>query len=286
MINTTFLKRTTLVLLTTVLAVSASDARAQELLPTMPDPLKNLVNEGAQVRFLGREGGVEGWIVIKGGVEQYFYVLPSGAFLTGLLFDKEGKALTVKQVQNLRGASGDDLLDQLAADVPTKPSEAANPQQYDFKSPAEQFYFDVENSNWVPFGKAGTPILYSFVDPQCPHCHEMMKNLKPYIDNGKAQVRIIPIGFRQDTVSQAAYLLAAPNPTDLWWRNMAGEENVIPALGEINTQGVQRNLSIMQAWKLSGTPTIIYRAKDDSVKIVEGNPKNLQQLVGDLGARS
>ena len=286
MINTTFLKRTTLVLLTTVLAVSASDVRAQELLPTMPDPLKNLVNEGAQVRFLGREGGVEGWIVIKGGIEQYFYVLPSGAFLTGLLFDKEGKALTVKQVQNLRGASGDDLLDQLAADVPTKPSEASSAQDYDFKSPAEQFYYDVDNSNWIPFGKAGTPVLYAFVDPQCPHCHEMMKNLKAYIDNGKAQVRLIPIGFRQDTVSQAAYLLAAPNPTDLWWRNMAGEKNVIPALGEINTQGVQRNLSIMQAWKLSGTPTVIYRAKDNSVKIVEGNPKNLQQLIGDLGVRS
>lgn len=281
------IKRFALLFALTMLTFSAPVAFAQdELLPTIPDPLKNLVNEGAQIRFLGRDENVEGWVVIKSGVEQYFYVLPSGAFLTGVLFDKEGHALTVQQVQRLRG-QGDDLLDRLASEAPNKPSEASpEKSKYDFKTPAEQFFYDVENSNWIPFGKAGTPVFYTFVDPQCPHCHDMMKELKPLLDEGKAQVRIIPIGFRPETEAQAAFLLAAPDPIDLWWRNLDGDTTALPAKTEINTQGVQRNLSIMQAWKLTGTPTLIYRAKDDSVKVIEGKPKNLETLINDLGARS
>lgn len=281
------IRRLALILATTMLTVSAPCVFAQEeLLPTIPDPLKSLVNEGAQIRFLGRDEGAEGWVVIKNGVEQYFYVLPTGAFITGIMFDKQGNALTVQQVQRLRG-QGDDLLDRLASETPNKPSEASpDKTKYDFKTPSEQFFYDVENSNWIPFGKAGTPVFYSFIDPQCPHCHEMMKELKPLLDEGKAQVRLIPIGFRPETEAQAAFLLAAPDPIELWWRNLDGDTNALPAKSEINTQGVQRNLSIMQAWKLSGTPTLIYRAKDESVKIIEGKPKNVQSLIGDLGARS
>ncbi|MBK6896171.1 MAG: thioredoxin fold domain-containing protein [Alphaproteobacteria bacterium] len=281
------IRRLALILATTMLTVSAPCVFAQEeLLPTIPDPLKSLVNEGAQIRFLGRDEGAEGWVVIKNGVEQYFYVLPTGAFITGIMFDKQGNALTVQQVQRLRG-QGDDLLDRLASETPNKPSEASpDKTKYDFKTPSEQFFYDVENSNWIAFGKAGTPVFYSFIDPQCPHCHEMMKELKPLLDEGKAQVRLIPIGFRPETEAQAAFLLAAPDPIELWWRNLDGDTNALPAKSEINTQGVQRNLSIMQAWKLSGTPTLIYRAKDESVKIIEGKPKNVQSLIGDLGARS
>lgn len=261
-------------------------AQQEELLPTIPDPLKGLVNEGAQIRFLGRDENVEGWIVIKNGVEQYFYVLPGGAFITGILFDKTGKTLTIEQVARLRG-QGDDLLDRLAGDMTaSKPSEAVpDKTKYDFKTPSEQFFYDVENSNWIPFGKAGTPVFYAFVDPQCPHCHEMMKELRPLLDQGRAQLRLIPVGFRPETEAQAAFLLAAPDPVALWWRNLDGDTQALPAKREINAQGIQRNLSVMQVWKLSGTPTLIYRGKDESVKIIEGRPKNLETLIGDLGAR-
>ena len=281
------LKYSALALIAALSLGNARKAYAQELLPNMPEPLKNLASSGAQVRFLGRAEGVDGWIVIKNGVEQYFYVLPeSGAFLTGILFDKTGKAVTVKQVKQLR-SQGNDILDELAEDIPQKPSEASvKNAKYEFKTPAEQFFYDVENSNWIPLGQAGTPLFYTFVDPQCPHCHDMMEELKPYLDSGKAQVRIIPVGFTQQTRAQSAFLLAAPDPVTLWWRNIAGDKKALPAISEINTQGVERNLAIMQAWKLSGTPTTIYRAKDESVKVIEGKPKNIKDLINDIGARS
>jgi thiol:disulfide interchange protein DsbG len=43
-----------------------------------------------------------------------------------------------------------------------------------------------------------------------------------------------------------------------------------------------RNLAIMQSWKFNVTPMIVYRAKDGSVKIVRGKPKDLDALVNDI----
>ncbi len=256
------------------------------ILPELPEPIQNLVNEGAQVRFLGKDAGVEGWIAIKNGQEQYFYVLPNNnGFISGILFDEKGKAITIKQVSRLRAQSGGELLDMLAADK--RPAKSTSKEaRYEFKTPAEQLFWDVENSNWIPIGRAGTPVFYSFIDPQCPHCHETMRELRSYIEEGRVQVRVIPIGLRDETSAQAAFLLAAPAPEQIWWRYMDGDKDALPAKREINQQGVQRNLSIMQAWKLDATPFIIYRGKDEKVKMIRGKPKDIEALIKDLGARS
>ncbi len=255
------------------------------LLPKMPDPINNLANDGAQIRFLGKDAGVDGWIAIKNGQEQYFYVLPNGNFLSGLLFDAKGKAITIGQIRRLREQSGE-ILDKLTDNQQSHVQDAPKTDKYSFKTPSEQLYYDIENSNWIPVGLAGTPLLYSFIDPQCPHCHNMMNALKSRIDAGKVQVRIIPVGFRDETQAQAAYLLAAPAPADLYWRYLSGDKNALPASSEISTQGVQRNLAVMQSWKLSVTPLIIYRSKDGKVKIIRGMPKNLDSLIADLGVRT
>lgn len=265
-------------------------AQAQEVLPELPDPIQNLVNEGAQIRYLGDDHGVEAWITVKNGREQYFYVLPGRkAFLMGVMFDETGKVVTVDQVQRLRGR-GDDMLDILAEDrgeFSPSGNRAEEETLVEFKSPSERLFFDIENSNWLTLGQPGAPVMYSFIDPQCPHCHTLVENLKEeYLDKGRVQLRMIPIGFRDETRAQAAFLLASPDPQGRWYAHLRGEENALPARPEINQQGVQRNLSIMQSWKLDVTPLIVYRAKDNSVKIVRGNPKDLPGLIADLGARS
>lgn len=268
-------------------AAPAIAQQAQDtVLPTMPDPIQNLVSSGAQVRFLGKDFGVSGWVAIKNGQEQYFYVLPNGSFISGILFDEKGKAVTVEQVRRLRAQSGD-LLDPLAFDSPSTNSGASSTaEKYEFKTPAEQLYFDVENSNWVPVGKAGAPVFYAFINPQCPHCHEMMSEMRQHIEAGRVQVRMIPVGMKDAAMAQAAYLLATPSPEKVWWNHMDGDANALPAKREINQQGVQRNLSVMSSWKLKVTPLVIYRGVDQKVKIIRGKPKDVMQLINDIGVRS
>ncbi|HQX27885.1 MAG TPA: thiol:disulfide interchange protein DsbG [Alphaproteobacteria bacterium] len=262
-----------------------NDPVTNTTLPDMPKPIQELVNQGAQVRYIGKDHGLDAWITVKNGQEQYFYVLPDkSAFVMGLLFDANGKLVTVQQVKRLQ-EQGDTLLDTLAEDAnAAKIDPGSDPK---FKSPSEQMYYDIENSNWVPLGQQGAPVAYAFIDPQCPHCHEFIQSLRAeYIDKGKIQLRIIPVGFKDETRAQAAFLLATPNPAERWFKHMDGDTSALPAKTELNDQGVQRNLATMQSWQFSVTPMIVYRGKDNSVKLVRGNPKDLAAFVNDLGARS
>lgn len=267
-----------------VLSGTTAAQTPDQPLPELPVPLQNLVDEGAQVRFLGREHGLDSWITIKNGQEQYFYVLPDrSAFVMGVLFNKDGKLVTVDQVQRLR-SQGDTLLDQLATDFNETPEANSTPNEAkEFKSPSEQMFADIEDSNWIPLGQPQAPAIYAFIDPQCPHCHAFVGDLgEGLLQSGQVQLRMIPVGFKDETRAQAAFLLATPNPQEKWFKHMEGDATALPAKTEINQQGVQRNLAIMQSWEFSATPLIIYRSKDDSVKIVQGRPKDLQAVIADI----
>ncbi len=271
-----------LMLIAAILVFVSPAAQAQEAVPSLPEPIQNLVNEGAQIRYLGKDHGLDAWLTIKNGVEQYFYVMPDKkAFVMGVLFDDAGKLVTVKQVDRLR-QKGDTLLDSLAEfPINEQPTQA---EQFDVKTPSEQMYSDLESSNWVALGNPNAPVVYSFIDPQCPHCHAFIQELRDgkMLEEGKIQLRMIPVGFRDQTQAQAAFLIASPDPQARWFKHMDGDEAALPAKQEINTQGVQRNLAVMQAWKFDVTPLIVYRAKNDSVKIVRGKPQNLESVITDL----
>ncbi len=287
--HTRFLGKFVLLAAVIFFVFQSTAVKAQESLPELPAPIQTLVDEGAQIRFLGRDKGLDAWLTIKNGQEQYFYVKPDGsAFVMGVLFDDKGEMLTLDQVQRLRNSDGS-LIDVLAGDntLQTDGNSRNKEQSFEFQSPSERLYHDVENSNWIPLGETGAPILYTFIDPQCPHCHNFIQSIRQnYIEKGRVQLRIIPVGFRDETRAQSAFLLATPNPQERWFRHMDGDTEALPAKSSLNQQGVQRNLAIMQSWKFNATPMVVYRAKDGSVKIVRGKPQDPASVIADIGARS
>ena len=256
--------------------------------PPLPPLLKNLADEGAQLRYLGNHAGMDGWIAINQGQEQYFYMPQDGqTLLMGLLFDKDGKMVTVKQVQDLQAKHGDALtaFTQPAPETPSAEAASFEPRMQAFRTPAEQLYEDVSNANWVVLGRADAPFVYTFIDPQCKHCHEFLNTLRNgYLENGLIQVRAIPVGLRGETKAQAAVLLAAPDGAERLFRHLDGDKNALPAEpgGAVSEQGVERNNAVMQSWKLDMTPLTVYRGVDGGVKIVQGLPKSLGGLLADL----
>ena len=267
--------------------ILSAPAQAQDALPEMPDTLQVMVDRGAQVRYLGKAHGMDGWITIFKGQEQYFYVLPGGkGFVMGLLFDADGTPVTIQQVQDLQ-KQGDDVLDLMAEatlpdEVPDMPKTEIT-KAFEYQTPAERMFTDVKNSNWVQIGNKGAPVIYTFIDPQCPHCHDFIQSLrKDYIETGRLQVRMIPVGFRQDTLAQAAFLLASPNAQEIFFKHLDGDQTAIPAKYDVNNQGIQKNLALMQAWKFDVTPMTIYETPTGEVKLIRGQAKDLEGLLTDL----
>lgn len=288
--------RFALALMTAV--IMSTPALAQETLskePPMPAPLEAMAKEGAQLRYMGNDGGLDAWMAIQNGQEQYFYVTPDREYvLLGMLFDKSGKMVTLQQVSRLQGEGGGAVLDMLKANAPVANPDASVTDKLpsegeilkSLKSPSEQMFADIEGSNWKALGKETAPIIYMFIDPQCPYCHEFMKTLRKDIEAGNVQVRMIPVGFRDETRVQAALLLAVPNAQERWFRHLDGDKDALPVTPGINEQGVERNMAIMQSWKLNVTPLSVYRAKDGKVKIIQGRAKDLKSLLSDLKPNS
>lgn len=255
--------------------------------PPMPKPLKTMADEGAQIRYIGSELGLNGWLAIHKGQEQYFYATPAGdAMILGLLFETEtGRLVTMDQIRKVQEESGG-VLDMFSQPAREEKPAATAVQDLTIKSPAEKMFEDIEATNQVAFGDEKAPVIYAFMDPQCPHCHSFMQDLRGnYLSNGVVQLRMIPVGFNKDTLAQAAFLLGAPDAADRFLRHLDGDKMALPVSHDINQQGVERNMSVMQGWKLNVTPLIVYRSAKGEVKIIQGRPKDLSEMIRDLPAK-
>ncbi len=294
-------KITTLLILLVV--AGAAPVLAEEKLPDLPEPLQNMVSEGAQIRYLGREHGLDGWLTIQNGQEQYFYVTADGqAILLGILFNNKGDAITLQQVNAIRQKEGP-AIDRLVGFTPreeAKPSISApssvnsvvpdlsNPQamvKAATKSKAEQLYQSVETANWITIGQKSAPAIYSFIDPECPHCHDLIEDFRKSgaLDRGLVQLRLIPVGVLTDiSLKEAAYLLASPTPEKDLFDHLDGKTNALLVNDNANTQGVQRNMQIMQDWKLDATPFSVYKDMSGNIKILQGRPEDVKRLIAEL----
>lgn len=262
-------------------------AMAQGSDPVLPDTLQNLAAKGAQIRYLGREKNLDGWVAIHQGQEQYFYATPDReAVMMGLLFDKSGKLITMRQVQNLQKGNEPTLESLAIAPEPEVDAIAEIQKQLKVRetlSPSQKLFTQIEESNWLVFGDEKAPVVYAFLDPQCPHCQEFMKEIrKTYVDAGQIQLRMIPVGFHDATKSQAAFLLAAPDYKDRWYKYLDGDTEALPVDSSLNKQAVEMNLAIMTEWKFDATPMIVYKSAEGDIKIVRGRPKNTAEILTDL----
>lgn len=254
--------------------------------PPMPDALDNLVKKGAQVRYLGEQHGMKGWLMIKNGKPQYFYVAPDGqAIMTGLMFNADGENVTARQLQELRGETGESLDeltsrdDEASFDMP----EVSQPQ-----SRSEKMYSAIKASNWFVLGDPQAPVVYAFIDPQCPHCHDLINTFRNrgFFEDGRVQMRVIPVAvINKESLYRSAYLLAASNPAERLFSHIDGDDGALPVKRDMNTQGVQRNMTVMKDWNLQSTPFIVYKDKDDEVRIIQGNPSDPAALVSELPAQ-
>ena len=279
-------------------------ARAESAQPSVPEPIQNMVADGAQLRYLGKDLGMDGWIVLKKGQEQYYYVTPDGqGIVMGVLFNNKGDTVTLRQINQLRKKEGA-AIDHLAGYPEVSAKQPDNPESGvpaasstpDFSNPqaliksvvkpkSEQLYDGVAGANWIAIGSDKAPPLYVFIDPECPHCHDLIADIRKagYLDQGLLQLRLIPVGvLSENSLIEAAYLLASPDPQKELFRHLDGEKGVLLVDKNVNTQGVQRNIKLMQDWNLTSTPFSVYRARDGKVKVLEGRPADIKKIITEL----
>lgn len=274
----------TLSVLASIFILPLSSAFAAE--PMLPPPIEALKKEGAVLTYLGRDLGYDAWRATKDGQEQFFYVSPDGsAFFLGLLFNKNGRAVTFDQLKRLQGTPDPALID--LSNAPSQKSEVMgiSPVQGQVSNlpKSELFFTDVMRTSYFRMGKTDAKTIYTFIDPRCPHCKNFIGALLPELDKGTLAIEIIPVGaLTPESPAMAAYLLNAPDAPGRLRRLMSGDDQAVPSDKGYDTSKVQANLDVMLKWQFDGTPVTTYRAKDGKIKILKGGNVDVKSILNDL----
>lgn len=146
----------------------------------------------------------------------------------------------------------------------------------------------LSKSHWVADGSDDAEhIIYMFTDPNCPFCHKFWQQARPWIEDGKVQIRHILVGvLTQSSPGKAAAILQADDPAQaLNDHENAGPDDGISPLDSIPADiasGLERNVQLMEQLQVQGTPGIFYFDQNGALQIQRGAPldKDLEQIFG------
>ena len=223
--------------------------------PQLPPVLTSLVKAGklkVVSRFSTAVPGLTGYIVTnKDGTQVVFG--EHGYLFVGHLISPEGA----------------DLTDDYRGRYSPKPDYAAVVKGLD------------GGGHLISEGRAGAPLLYVFVDPNCIFCYHFYRMAEPLVASGRLQLRWVVVGFLQSTsLAKAAAILAAPDPRGAWHADedrfdTAHESGAIapartqdPALQAV----LKAHLADMDVIGGTGTPTLLYREAHGRWSTVVGLP--------------
>lgn len=266
---------------------------------TLP-ALRNIIVAGTQIRYLGDEYGLKAYFVTNAGQGQVIYLSPDGqASIVGAMFGGDGTPVSVMQLARLRQAGFDPVpyLSNNAnpSTVPahsgtapaatTAPATTAATPAPVAASPGEQLLAEATRASWIAFGApTGRPITV-FMDPNCDHCHVFFKQLQPYVAANKVYLRVIPLSViteasRGDTIN----ILSGADPAASWSAKINGQP--VPPPAQINPQAevaLAGNNTLFNRWQLGVTPYSIYRNNAGAIKVMSGEPEDLNAFLGELG---
>lgn len=283
------MKLMTATALVMAIVVGGRSAQAQTSRPGEPRvddilALQVLRESGAEIYPLGEVHGLFGWLATKDGKIQVLYSTKDNkGVVNGILFGPNGENETARQLAEIRERGLEIVLNQPPGSVAPQavtPSEAAPSGG----GSGEQIFSEAEESNWFAVGSEDAPPFYVMIDPRCPFCKQYWDLVKPFVDSGRVQARIIMV-YTLGSVSRrhGAHILAADDPAAAWAEYTTVEDkdtlNIGPGDPEIREK-VFRNTRFMERWQIMGPPFTIYRdATDGQVKILSGVPEDIDTLI-------
>ncbi|TVP51631.1 MAG: thiol:disulfide interchange protein DsbG [Halomonas sp.] len=231
----------------------------------LPPPIQALADQGLEIHGqFDAPGGMRGFGASVQGQDMAIYLTPDGEHaIVGTLMDSEGNDLTEAQLDEHVRAPLEAETWQLLAD-----------------------------SYWVQDGDVDAPrIIYTFTDANCPYCHQLWQDVRPWVASGDVQLRHIMVGIlAPDSPGKAATILGADDPAATLSAHKSGEHEVEASAQtrEIEEQ-VYANNQLFEELGLFATPTSAFQreAENGSVRIdrIEGMPSD-ERLIEMMGSEA
>lgn len=215
-----------------------------------PKAIQNLEQRGVQVvSSFSAPGDMTGYVVMIRGQADVVYLTPDKKHvIAGVMLNEAGQNLSQ---QHLREHA-------------PKPDMSAA-------------WESAEDTTWVADGAdAPKSVVYALADPYCPYCNALWKASQPYLEAG-LQIRWIPVAYlHPDSTATAAAILEAGDPTAaLREHEEKFEDGGIGPLIEPDpevVETIEANTGFMQEVGANGTPAVLYKDSEGTVRMVQGMP--------------
>ncbi len=149
-------------------------------------------------------------------------------------------------------------------------------------APGRDAMIALQQARWIPEGSRHPHhVLYVFMDANCPFCHALWVDLRPYYRSG-LQVRNLLVGvISASSPGKAAAIFAAKNPAaaldtnEARWGHGPDARGGIAPLAHPSAQALQalgHNEALMEAFGMQGTPGIVFADATGKVYALDGLP--------------
>ena len=299
-----------LIMLSLLFVNTLAVAKELKTLP-LPKQLQELQKADHKIVYLGKKAGYNGWLVSANGKAYVAYAAEKAeGVVVGVLYDKDGYELTEDQLLQMlkkeKVASCNEL-DKVVnfqtpkddSVAPTKgPSRCGDVKDNNEKiaapkaeqvvtekvaNPNLELWKKIANLATINIGdKGGT--IYVVADAMCHYCKDYLKTLTPYIDAGKLQVKVIPIGILgYDSTEMSASVLASKDPAKVWMDIVSGKSYTTPETVDNNKiSSVTNNTDVLGEFDIHSTPQTIYKNAKGDIVIKRGSQDNIDELIIDL----
>lgn len=142
----------------------------------------------------------------------------------------------------------------------------------------------LEHATWMQDGQKDAPrIVYVFSDPNCPYCHKLWTQARPWVESGKVQLRHIQVGvIRDESRAQVATLLMSKNPETVFAdmnlkrgnQQLKKTENIPQEIAD----KIDANQALMDKYGFFSTPSMIWRDAKGEVQFLQGMTTDPQTL--------
>ncbi len=259
-----------------------------------PAAIQTLLDRGGRLAGRGMVGDLPFWMIETPAGQQTYVTSPHGLVVQGQVYDSGGllKLDTAaagpvivdparqrrEGLQPLLGETNTVLpltagladgspasasaLDESLAAVETLVRGATGP---------EAVWADLGHATAIEEGARAAPLVYAFIDPYCPYCHQQWRLLRQAVVDGKLRVRWVSVVVLEASKRQLPRVLGLLPPTDAeglarWMTHHVGEFRA-DAQAKL---ALARNQALFGRLQANKVPALLYRAADGRVILRAG----------------
>jgi thiol:disulfide interchange protein DsbG len=258
-----------------------------------PAAIQTLLDRGGRLAGRGMVGDLPFWTIETPAGQQTYVTSPRGLVIQGQLYDSGGllKLDTAAAVpviadparqrreglQPLLGGTNT-VLPPTAGLADGSPPAAARDDSLAAvetlirgATGPEAVWADLGQATTIEEGARDAPLVYVFIDPYCPYCHQQWRLLRQTITDGRLRVRWVPVVVLEASKRQLPRVLGLLPPTDAeglarWMTHHVGEFRT-DAQAKL---ALARNQALFGRLQANKVPALLYRAADGRVVLRAG----------------